>query len=48
MFDLDNYLENAFLNICTEATNTKSKIFMETFGPRVEAVLGTTVGSNRF
>ena len=48
MFDLDDYLENAFLSIYTEATNTKSKIFMETFGPRVEAVLGTTVGSNRF
>lgn len=48
MFDLDNIFENAVSELMTEATNSKSKVFMETFGPRVEAVLKSPAGSNRF
>lgn len=48
MFDLDNFFDNAIAELYTEATNVKSKIFMESFGPRVEAILSSPSGSNRF
>lgn len=48
--NIDNFFDVAFSSLYTEASSTtkSSKVFITRFGPRIEAILSTPAGSNKF